>query len=101
MSIHIERIYPITSEVILAKELMRNGQITLNWAKPYIKDSNTIKTLQVTNFNQPPSLALTIIGFVYQMVTGRVRVRSQLCAVSSLCSGVSAGKVGNNTEVTI
>ena len=42
MSIHIERIYPITSEVILAKELMRNGQITLNWAKPYIKDSVAI-----------------------------------------------------------
>ena len=56
-------------------------------------------------FLKPPSqsltISLTIIGFVYQIVTGRVRVRSQLCAVSSLCSGVSAGKVGNNTEVTI
>ena len=50
---------------------------------------------------KPPSQSLTIICFVYQIVTGRVFVRSQLCAVSSLCSGVSAGKVGNNTEVTI
>ena len=50
---------------------------------------------------KPHSQCLIIIGFVYQLVTGRVRVRSQLCAVSSLCSGVSAGKVGNNTEVTI
>ena len=52
-------------------------------------------------FLKPQRQSLTIIGFVYQIVTGRVRVRSQLCAVSSLCSGVSAGKVGNNTEVTI
>ena len=52
-------------------------------------------------FMKPPSQSLTIIGFVYQIVTGRLCVRSQLCAVSSLCSGVSAGKVGNNTEVTI
>ena len=30
MSLHIERIYPISSEVILAKELMRNGWNTKN-----------------------------------------------------------------------
>ena len=101
MSIRIERTHPITSEFILAKELMRYGQLTLNCTKSLHQELKHHQNFTDKKFLKLPSQSITIISFLYQIVTGRVGVRSQLCAVSSLCSGVSAGKVGNNTEVTI